>query len=271
MLKSMLTFVAAAGLSIAASAADAAETVRVGGTGVGLAWAGKAGRLFEAQDPGNARIEVLPSLGTPGGLRALVAGDIEVALAARPLNDGERAQGLREAACLKSAFVFATSRPAAPGIALADLPGIYARPDPRWPDGQPLKIILRSPSGSENAYLASLQPGMEEAIATASRRLGIPVGNTDQENVELLVRTAGSFGMTTLLQVRAEDVPLTPIAVNGIRPTATTIADGSYPMPMSLCVVLPAAPAAAADRFVLFLRSPPARELAAAYGAALKE
>jgi phosphate transport system substrate-binding protein len=265
-MQSVLGMALAVALALVTAAAQAAETVRVGGTGVGLAWAGKAARMLEAQNR-EVHIEVLPSLGTPGGLRALLAGAIEVGLAARSLKEDETAKGLREAACLRSAFAFATSRPAAPGIQLSDLSRIYGDPNPLWPDGQPIKVILRSPAGSENSYLASLHPGVGDALAAAAKRLGIPVGNTDQENVELLARTEGSFGMTTTLQAKAENLALTLLSVDGVEATPKTLADGSYPMPMNLCFVLPPKPSAGAETFIAFLRSDAGRWLARTYGA----
>lgn len=255
----------AATLVLAAEAAQAKDVVRVGGTGIGLAFSRIAGDHLMAIDD-SIQTEVFPSLGTPGGLKALAAGDLDVAITARPLSEGERTKGFREAACMTTALVFATSRPAAPGIKLAELPEIYSDPSPRWPDGQPLKIILRAAAGSENPYLVKLVPGMEAALAAAFRRPGIPIGATDQENADLAQRMAGSFAIMTLMQIRSERLEMTPLPVNGVTPSAATLAERSYPMPLPLCYVLPVSPAQGALRFVAFMRSTAGRELARLHG-----
>ena len=55
-----------------------------------------------------ATVKVLPSLGTGGGLAAVAAGAIDLALAARPLNDAERAKGLQRLAYARTPIAFVT-------------------------------------------------------------------------------------------------------------------------------------------------------------------
>ncbi len=252
--------VGAAVLLWAAGPAAAADVARVGGTGIGLELAHLLGEGLAKADPSVA-VTVLPSLGTPGGIKALGAGAIDVAIAARPLKDTEKGSGIAEAACLTTAMVFVTSRHAAPGISLSSLPRLYGDAEPRWPDGQPLKVILRSPAGSENPYLMRLVPGMEEALAKAFARPGIPVGATDQENVALAAQIEGSFAIATLLQVKAERLNLLPLVIDGVTPGPKTLADGTYPMPLKVCFLLPARPAAGAAKFIAFMRSPAGQEI----------
>lgn len=240
--------------------AAAADTVRVGGTGIGLQLAHILGVELAEAEP-SVSTTVLPSLGTPGGIKALGAGAIDIAIAARPLKDTEKAMGISEAACLMTAMVFVTSRPSAPGISLTSLPRIYADPDPRWPDGQPLKVILRSPAGTENPYLIRLVPGMEEALAKAFARPGIPVGATDQENVALAAQIDGSFAIASLVQIKAERLKLFALPIDGVAPGPKTLADGTYPMPNRVCFLLPAKPAPGAAKFIAFMHSPAGQEI----------
>ena len=89
--------------------------VRVGGTGIALAALQQVGASLTATEPG-IRVDVLPSMGTPGGIKALVEGAIDVAVVARALKPEEKAKGVAEAACLTTALVFASSHKAAQGI-----------------------------------------------------------------------------------------------------------------------------------------------------------
>lgn len=231
-----------------------ADTIRIGGSGAGLGALRHLGDSFTAQNP-EIRVNVLPSLGTPGGLRALIAADIDIALALRELTAAEKAQGITETVCVATAMIYVTSRPAPTALTRAQLPGIYANPAPSWPDGQPLKIILRSRAGSENAYLATLIPGMAPAMDAAYRRPGMPVGATDQENADLALRTAGSLAVTTLLQVRAEHLALTILPIDGFAPSAASIADKTYPFPLRLCLVVRANAAPATTAFLSHITS----------------
>lgn len=248
----------------AAWSADA--VVRIGGTGVALAAMRQVGESLTSADPA-IRVEVLPSLGTPGGLRALADRAIDVAVIGRSLKAEERAAGVSEATCLITPLVFASSHPAPAGVAKADIAGIYAHPSPTWPDGRPLKILLRSRAGSENDYLTAMIPGMTAALAAAYQRPGIPIAVTDQENADVAARTAGSFAVMTVLQLRAERLNLRMVPLDGVWPSPETVADNTYPLSMRVCVVLPAAPTPAAAKFVAHLGSAAGQALMQALGA----
>src|SRR4051812_2150580 len=67
--------------------------VSIGGTGMALAAMQQVGESLTAADP-SMRVEMLPSLGTPGGLRALAERAIDIAVIGRSLNAEERARGV---------------------------------------------------------------------------------------------------------------------------------------------------------------------------------
>ena len=261
-----LTITLALGLSCAAFASASAETVQVGGTGMGLGFMQAAGKRFEATRPGTT-VEVLPSLGSSGGVKALAAKAIDVAIIASLPTTEQTALGLKAGVCFKTALVLATSRPDSPAITRAQLPTIFADPNAAWPDGEPLKIILRGRAGSENAYLIRAVPGMESALDAAYKRGGIPIGSTDQENVELANRTAGSLAVTTLLQIRAEQLSLRPLPLDGTTASVQTLATGAYPFPLDLCLLVRDDSAAAAKALIAFMRSPEGEKVARGFDA----
>ena len=55
-------------------------------------------------------MEIVPSLGTSGGISALADGILEVAVSSRSLKPEEADKGLREIATARRPFVLATSR-----------------------------------------------------------------------------------------------------------------------------------------------------------------
>lgn len=257
----------AAALWLCSPTVSSAETVRVGGTGAGLALMKLIGEQIAVAQP-DIRTEVLPSLGTQGGLRAVNEGAIQVAVALRPLTMPEREQqGLHEAACATTALVYATSRTDPPGLRREQIPGLYMNPAPNWPDGMTLRLVLRSRDGSENPYLIQAIAGMESALATAYRHPGMPIGASDQENADIAQRAEGSLAIMTLLQLRTEKLKLTPVVLDGIEPGPETLANRTYPMPIRLCLVLSARPSTGAQRFIAYVRSPPGQALLRGAGA----
>lgn len=244
--------------------------VRIGGTGMSLALMRQMAEGFEAANPG-LRAEVLPSLGTQGGLRALDLDMIDVAVAGRTLKPNERARGFHEAACMKTLIGFVSSHPNPPSLSTADLPTIYANPGPMWPDGRPLKIILRTRESWEIPYLARSISGMQPALEQAFGHSGVPIAVTDQENAGLAMQVAGSFAIMSLVQLKAEGLPLRMLPLDGVAPTPHSLADGSYPLVTRFCAVLSAEPKPAAVRFIEHLRSAAAEETARTLGAALSQ
>ena len=266
---SWLRGLALVGLALCAApnpAWSADAVVRIGGTGMALAAMRQVGESLATADPA-IRVEVLPSLGTPGGLRALADRAIDVAVIGRALKAEERAAGATEATCLITPLVFASSHPTPAGVAKTDIAGIYANPNPTWPDGKPLKILLRSRAGSENDYLTAMIPGMATALAAAYQRPGIPIAVTDQENADLAARTAGSFAIMTVLQIRAERLNLRVVPLDGVWPAPEAVAANTYPLSARVCIVLPAAPTPAAAKFVGHLGSASGQALLQALGA----
>jgi len=257
-------------MAIDAKVGHAGEAVRIGGTGMGLAAMRLLGEDLQQQHP-DVSVQVLPSLGTPGGIEALADGAIDIAIASRPLKPPERDKGVREASCMTTAMVFVSSHPRPGGIELLRIPELYSNPSPTWPDGTPLKIILRSRTGSEHPYLIQAIPGMEKALEAAFARPGIPVGATDQENVDLAQHVPGSLSVATLMQIAAERPGVRMLALDGVQPTVDTVEDGSYPFPLRVCLLLPTKPSPDAVRFIAFANSEEGRQRLRRFGAVLSE
>lgn len=259
-------------LASLSEAARAKDLLRIGGTGMGLRAMERLGEQF-ARSKGDIAIHVLPSLGTTGGINALLDGAIEIALAARPVTPAEQQKGLTQAACMTTALVFATSKNPSDGwdedISSARLPALYADPQPLWTDRTPMKIVLRSQAGSEVPYLIRKIPAMAAAFEQAYKRGGLPVGITDQENVDLAVKIQGSLAITTLLQIRAENLALRPLRFNGVDPTAGSAADGSYPLPLQMCLLVIGPPAPPIARFIAHMKTQNGTMLLRGFGTTL--
>ena len=109
------------------------------------------------------------------------------------------------------------------GIAKIDLPDLFGGLDREWPDGVPIKVILRGRAGTENGYLSKFVPALGPVLEAAYKRPGMPVGITDQHNADLATRTVGSLAIITLLQIRSERLNLRVLPLDGNVATPETL------------------------------------------------
>jgi ABC-type phosphate transport system substrate-binding protein len=82
--------------------AAAADTLRLGGTGAAIGMLQQVGTEFTAIT--GVKVEVIPSLGSTGAVRALGDGWLDIAVPARPLKPDEAAAGLRQVEVLRTAL-----------------------------------------------------------------------------------------------------------------------------------------------------------------------
>jgi phosphate transport system substrate-binding protein len=83
----------------------------------------------------------------------------------------------------------------------------------------------------------------------------MPVGSSDQDNAKLALQVAGSLAVTTLLQIRAEQLDLAVLPLDGVAASAKTLANKTYPLPIRVCIVVSNDAPPAAARFVAHFRS----------------
>lgn len=252
---------------VAPTAHAEAETIEISGTGIALGIASKLGAQLKYRLP-ESQVSVLPSMGSGGGLKALRDGVIDASFSARALTEKEIASGLHEVNCVRTPLVFATKHPNPGNFQLSDLPAIYGSPYWEWPDGTQLKIILRSRSGSEHPYLVSKVPELGKQFEEAFKRPDIAIGSNDHINAGLVRHIAGSVGIMTLLQIRGEDINLNLVSIDGVIPSAETVANGRYPFSLRVCLVLPHTPKNLARKFAEQMLSPEGRSMIADMGAA---
>jgi len=240
---------------------QAAEAkLRIGGTGAAVATMTHLAGVFNASQDA-VTVEVLPSLGSSGGIRALAEGAIDIAVSARPLKPAEAEKSLAALPLLRTPFVFVSSRREAQEIAAGQLAQYYGDPQPRWADGSLLRVILRPESDSDRAFLRDRFPGMAAALTKAQARPEVPVATTDQDNLRMAGEAAGTLTTATLLQVTSEFADLVVLPLDGIAPTVANMQDGSYPYYKEFYAVRRTASEPAVERFLQFLSSDAGRRI----------
>ena len=240
--------------AFASDRAVAADEIRAGGTGTSIGLLRQMSTTFTAET--GVRLDVVLGLGSSGSLRALSDRKIEIAVAARPLKPAETAAGLREVMTLRTAFVMATSKPNPEGLASADIAKFYAASSATWPDGTPVRIVLRPRTETDSDLLVQYFPGMGDAIEAARRRAEVPIAPTDQDNVALGERLSGSLVSTTAMQLKTEGVPLHALTIDGVAPTLANTESGTYRYTKKLHIIVRSPESPAVAKIVAFLRSP---------------
>jgi phosphate transport system substrate-binding protein len=251
-----------------ASPLAAGETLRIGGTGAVTEMLPQVFAAFNAGD--GIELEVIPGLGTGGGLRALSDGVLDIAASGRALKPEEMAQGMVKLVTISTPFVLVTSHPRPNGFKSSEIADVFFSEKAAWADGTLIRIILRPKGDTDTAVLGGMFPRMAEAIEAARQRLGVPVAATDTDNADAAERVAGSLAAASFTQIQMERRNLRLVAIDGVEPSLETWESGAYPYAKTIHFILPAKKSPAAERFVAFLKSPAGQAALRAAGSSLK-
>ena len=259
------------GLSFAVSplvaAADAPIEVVIGGTGAALGAMQALGEAYTATAP-NTRVRIVPSLGSGGGIKALAAGAIQVAVTSRPLTEEERAKGLTERELIRTPFIFAVHQKAAvSGASLAELAEIYAGTRGTWKDGSKTRPILRPATDIDTEVLSAMSPALRVAVKAAHQLPGKNIAVTDTDTADEIERVPGALGTSTLILVKSEKRALKALDVEGVAATVPNMRSGRYPYQKSIYIVVAGNSGAAAKAFTAYAASPAVAPLIASLGA----
>ena len=241
--------------------AAAAEEFKIGGTGAAL---GTMRLLAEAFGAGNSdiRITIAPSLGTSGGIKAVVNGAIGLAVSSRPMKDSERKLGAVEMEYARTPFVFAVStKSRVTAITSSELADVYAGKITVWADGSLIRIVLRPASDVDSEMVRSISPAIGRGLAAAMARPGMPVSATDQDAADAIEGFPGAVGPSTLAVIVSEKRALRALKFDGREPTPINAASGAYPYYKRLFFVTATQRPAAVSRFLAFVQSPAGRRI----------
>lgn len=233
-----------------------AETLTMGGTGVALALAKTLGDAFTVHNPA-VTVDIPPSVGSGGGVRAVIAGQFALGFSARPLKDAEEKQGAVAEPLCRTPFVFAVSDRVQGDLSFSgdDVLDVFARRMVEWPDGKPISLVYRPPSETGAAILESRFSGLAELFQTGRESRGAIVAYSDQEMMEIGERRIGSLVFGALSAILAERRQLRAIMLEGIAPSAASLDDGSYDMELVLHMVLGPKSGATARQFKDFTKT----------------
>lgn len=243
-----------------------ADSIKIGGTGTGLGTMKLLVREFNKSRP-DAQLVVTPSLGSTGAIRAVLAGAVDIGISARPVTAEESRQGASARAYARTPFVIATwAKNDSAGLTLDELVQIYSGKVTRWPDGSPIRLVVRPDSDTDTVALRTFSAAMSGAVTAALARKGLRMADTDQDNADALEKLPGSLGTTTLTQIMAESRAIRPLALDGVAPTLQSLAAGRYRHFKTLHLVTGPNPSPLARDFVAYIRSPAGQAVLAGSG-----
>ena len=121
----------------------ASDILRVGGTGAALEMVRHLGSASNRWS--GSRLDIVPNLGSSGGIKAAAAGAIDLAVSGRPLTPAEKAN-LTEVAVAHTPFELATSVLSIRNVERSPFEAMLNTARPAWPNGMPVQM---HPSASE--------------------------------------------------------------------------------------------------------------------------
>jgi phosphate transport system substrate-binding protein len=245
-------------LGISAGSAGA-DVLRTGGPGGVTQMLQQMGAAFSQHEPGT-KLMVIPNLGSGGAIAGVADGLLDFAVSGRPLSS-EEAKSLTAIVLASTPFGLASSQPNPGNIKSVDIAAFFQNVRSVWPDGTPVRIVLRSPSEVDAILLANTFPNMAAAIEQLRSHTEIPVVATDQDNVLLAEKMAGSLTAVTLTQVVTEKRRLHFVAIDGVDPTLENFERGIYPYRKNFYFVFADSKKPAVERLIAFLRSPEGEKL----------
>lgn len=258
------TFIAVLGTAF--SCASIALEIRTGGTGAASGPMRLLALEYAKLEP-NVTVTISPSLGTSGGIQALRAGALDLALSGRVLKAEEVAQGLQGFELGRTPSVFGVqASDKLSEITSAQLVAWLSADMPVAADGSRMRLVLRPDSDIDTSLVRSLGKDVSDAMTLAQNRKGMIVAATDSDAADLIERTPGALGINTLGLIQTEGRKIKPLKLNGVEPTTANAASGAYPLSKAIHIVSKEPRSPHVKAFVEFLGSPAARTLLAKHG-----
>lgn len=243
-------------LILSALEARGVEEVTISGTGGALSGIRLLADAFNRNNP-EIRAKVLPIIGSTGGIMAVTAGKLDLAVSGRPLKSEERSAGAVEIPYAKTPFVFAAHKTVPISrITLKDAVDIYEGKKTYWSDGTPIRLVLRHEGESDLLVLRGFSAEMSTAVGKALRRDGMIVASTDVDNANLLEKTFGAIGTTNLCLILSEKRQMRVLPLGEVNPSVETLSGGSYPYAKTFFFVTGKTVAPGAGKFIDFVFSP---------------
>ena len=181
---------------------------------------------------------LFPPAGSGGAIRGVATGKVDLGVTSRVPRPNAPGADLRAVPWVRTAFVItAHHADVARNYTLPELAAIWSGATLRWPDGQPMRLLLRSADDADLASLRAMSPEMSRAVDAALLRPGLPRADHDLQNLDILDKVSGAIGSTTLGLLLSSNSRLSVLTVGGVMPSVRTLKDHTYPYLRTLYLV----------------------------------
>lgn len=241
----------------------AGQKIIVSGTGDSQELLREAARFLEDQ-LGGGEILVPESIGSGGGVRAVAAGEIDLARVARPLTESEERLGLNYKRFARCPVVFAVhpSVNYIDNITSEEILAIYSGEINDWgrfgADGK-IYAVGREPGDSCLLVLNKMLPGFSEIVEPRAKII-----YSTPEAVATIMQHRKTIGYLPLSMTIGTGLHI--LKVDGVYPSAENVLNGSYRLVLPFALVYRDDLSGLARRFVDFLESEEAKHIIRSYG-----
>jgi len=243
------------------SPVPAAEVLTIGGTGSALGTMKLLASAFEKIHPGT-EVNVLKSLGSSGGIKAVAKGAIDIGLSSRLIREDERSEDLQVDKYSMSPLAIITNKDVnIQDISTEQLVSAFRGKTSTWPDGHRIRPIMRPATEIDIFIIKKISLEMRKAVEFAYSRKGLFTAVTDQECISTVERVPGAFGFSTLAQIISEKRRVNVLAFNGITPSVQSLSDFTYHLFRSYYLVINKRPSIKVRNFLNFIYSSEGRSI----------
>ncbi|ESA32703.1 phosphate abc transporter substrate-binding protein [Leptolyngbya sp. Heron Island J] len=241
---------------IAPSSADlSGDPIKIGGSAETYEILELFVKAYQTQSA-NTQFDFLPPSQTSGGIQGVKSAVLDIGGVSRipaPEESDEQITYLRLANAPLVVIVH-NSVTGITNITGEHIKAIYSGQITNWKDlgGPDADIILFDFTEDENEKRVLRETYLGQDLKITPNAVVFP---EDDELVE--TATITKFSMATVVyEQNLDDLPVTPLSIDGVIPSAQTIQSGQYPMTLPLGVVLNKQPSSSTLAFLKFATSP---------------
>jgi phosphate transport system substrate-binding protein len=142
-----------------------------------------------------------------------------------------------------------------------DLVKIYKGEMNSWPNGERIRIVLRPAIDADNIIARGISSEMSAANDKALAREGMLMALTNQEAMEIIEKTPGAVGFSSLAQILAEARTAKILSYNGVFPSRRSLLNGTYSLSLNFAFVTKPDRSQEEQCFIDFVNSPGGRAI----------
>ena len=214
--------------------------------------------LAEAYNLGNPEepINIPPSTGSGGGIKAVLDGEAQLARVARRLKAAEEQQGIVYLLFARDAVAFVVGKQVEiSNLNAGQLAAIFTGKIDNWKDvgaGEgPIRVVGREPGDSSLSVIQEHLKEFKEIAFTPKAKILL----YDRDNVETVAKYHYSIGFIPMSSKKWVEGAIKPINLDGVAPTRANVLAGTYRLVEDYALVYKKELSPGASRFVEFVFS----------------